>query len=102
LIYASARNGWAVKDRNSSVKENVDDLFNAIVSHIPHPKVELNSDLRMLISQTESNKYFGKMLIGRILSGKIAVGDRVQAVDSNGVTVEQAKVIKIIKKFGMN
>lgn len=56
----------------------------------------------MLISQTESNRYFGKMLIGRIQSGKIAIGDRVHAVDSEGKSVEQAKIIKIIKKFGMN
>jgi GTP-binding protein len=56
----------------------------------------------MLVSQTESNKYFGKMLIGRLFSGKIAVGDKVQAVDSTKNVVEQAKVIKIIKKFGMN
>lgn len=55
----------------------------------------------MLISQTESNKYFGKMLIGRVQSGKITVGDKLQAVDSTGQMVEQAKIIKIIKKFGM-
>lgn len=40
LIYASARNGWAVKDRNSANKESVDDLFEAIISHVPHPKVD--------------------------------------------------------------
>jgi predicted membrane GTPase involved in stress response len=38
----------------------------------------------MLVSQTESNKYFGKMLIGRIQSGKMKVGDKVHAVDAGG------------------
>jgi predicted membrane GTPase involved in stress response len=42
----------------------------------------------MLISQTESTKYFGKMLIGRVSSGKITVGDKLSAVDSNGSSVE--------------
>lgn len=41
------------------------------------------------------------MLIGRIQSGKMKVGDKVQAVDANGQSVETGKVIKIIKKFGM-
>jgi GTP-binding protein len=41
------------------------------------------------------------MLIGRIQSGKIKVGERVQAVDANGQNVETGKIIKIIKKFGM-
>ena len=101
VIYASARNGWALKEKDGP-RENVEDLFQAIVSYIPHPKVDQSADLQMLISQTESNKYFGKMLNGRILSGKISVGEKLHAVDSNGQAVEQAKVIKIIKKFGMN
>ena len=69
IIYASARNGWAVKDRATDKRENVDDLFQSIVQYVPHPKVDQNAELKMLISQTESNKYFGKMLIGRIASG---------------------------------
>jgi GTP-binding protein len=40
LIYASARNGWAIKDRKNTVRDNVDDLFTAIVSHVPHPTVD--------------------------------------------------------------
>ena len=54
----------------------------------------------MLVSQTESNKYFGKMVIGRIQQGKISLGDKVQAVDSEGKIVEVNKVMKIVKKFG--
>lgn len=100
MIYASARSGWAI-NKLDKPKENVQDLFEAIVSHIPAPKGDINGDLKMLISQTESNKYFGKMLIGRIHQGKISLGDKVQAVDGNGQVVEQSKIIKIIKKFGM-
>ena len=58
-------------------KEGVDDLVQAIINHIPVPKVDCNSELKMLITQTESNRYFGKMLIGRISSGKLAIGDKV-------------------------
>ncbi len=42
------------------------------------------------------------MLIGRIHSGKISLGEKLSAVDSNAQVIEQAKIIKIIKKFGMN
>lgn len=101
LVYASARNGWAVSDR-SKAKVDVKDLFEAIVGHIPSPKVDINGDLKMLVSQTESNKYFGKMLIGRVTQGQLSVGDKIAAIDNNAQAVEQSKVIKIIKKFGMN
>jgi GTP-binding protein len=40
LIYASARNGWAVKDKGNLKRENVEDLFQAIVNHVPHPTVD--------------------------------------------------------------
>jgi predicted membrane GTPase involved in stress response len=51
------------------------------VAHVPSPNADINGDLKMLVSQTESNKYFGKMLIGRLHSGKLSVGDRLQSVD---------------------
>ena len=56
----------------------------------------------MLITQTESNQYFGKMLIGRVAQGKISVGEQVQTVDQDGKVVEQSKVMKISKRFGMH
>jgi len=44
LIYASARHGWAVKDKVNSKRENVEDLFNAIVNYVPYPKVDQTTD----------------------------------------------------------
>jgi GTP-binding protein len=40
LIYASARHGWAINDMGKE-RNNVQDLFEAIVSHVPHPKVDI-------------------------------------------------------------
>ena len=40
------------------------------------------------------------MLIGRITSGTIKVGQRVTAVDMDGKEVESAKVFKLIRRFG--
>ena len=56
----------------------------------------------MLINQTESNQYFGKMLIGRIQSGSISIGDKVQAISQSGEIEDQGKIQKIVKRFGMN
>lgn len=54
----------------------------------------------MLITQTESNPHLGKMLIGKLMSGVISVGDRLHSVDNSGKTVEYAKIMKMIKKYG--
>lgn len=54
VIYASAKNGWALNDMTKE-RKGVDDLLDTIVESIPHPNVKLEDDLKMLISQTESN-----------------------------------------------
>ena len=74
----------------------------AIFTYGTTVRVHVNKDFAMLVSQTESNQFFGKMLIGRINSGKISVGDRIQAVDNMGKVVEASKIYKIIRRFGMN
>lgn len=89
-------------DEKERPRDGVNDLLDVIVKHIPHPEVDQNADLKMLIQQTESNKYFGKMLIGRIQQGKLSLGDKIQAVSQDGEVVEQSKVMKISKKFGMH
>ena len=54
----------------------------------------------MLVSQIESNKFYGKMLIGRINSGLLKVGDKLNAIDDKGVFMDAAKVHKIIRRLG--
>lgn len=83
VIYASARNGWAISDMNKP-QEGVSDLLDAIASHIPSPQVDSNTELKMLVSQTESSRFFGKMLIGRIHQGSLKLGERISSIDSNG------------------
>jgi hypothetical protein len=34
----------------SKPKENVNDLFEAIVEHLPHPNVDIGGELKMLVS----------------------------------------------------
>jgi GTP-binding protein len=101
LLYASARNGWAVKSM-SDEKSHVMALLDTIVKDIPPPQVDVEKDFSMLVSQTESNQYFGKMLIGRIHSGKVSVGDRIQTIDQKGVVAQVNKVHKIIRRFGVH
>ena len=89
VIYASAKDGWALNSLDASrSRETVTDLLDAVVEHIPAPDVNAEGELQMLITQTESNQYFGKMLIGRVAQGKISVGDRLQSVDQTGKVVE--------------
>lgn len=55
----------------------------------------------MLISQTESNKFFGRLLIGKIESGEVKINDTIQAISQEGEVVTAGKILKIFKKFGV-
>lgn len=68
VVYAAAKDGWAVNSLDDEDgRDNVKDLLDTIVEAIPAPDLDPKGDLKMLVTQTESNQYFGKMLIGRIL-----------------------------------
>ena len=94
MIYAAAKEGWAIDSMTDKTKkrDNVEDLLNTIVEAIPPPNLDPEGDLKMLVTQTESNQYFGKMLIGRVASGSISVGDKINAVLQNGEVESAAKV----------
>lgn len=62
LFHASAKGGWA--SRSDGERQDITSILDAVIDYIPPPKVNINGDFTMLVSQTESNNYFGKMLIG--------------------------------------
>jgi len=41
------------------------------------------------------------MLIGKVSSGKITLGDKLHTIDQEGKSTDQGKIMKIIKKQGM-
>lgn len=101
IYYASAKSGWAVKCM-SEEKKDITCLLDAIIEHIPPPKVDPNEAFAMLVSQTESHPYFGKILIGKIYSGFVKLGDKVAVVNALGSVTENGKVYKMLRRFGMN
>lgn len=56
----------------------------------------------MLISMTEANQFYGRMLLGKITQGKISVNDRLHSVTQTGESSDQGKIMKILKKQGMS
>lgn len=56
----------------------------------------------MLVTQTQPNSYFGRMLLGRINSGSIEVGKDLKTYDQDGKMIDAGKVTKISKKTGLS
>ena len=95
-LYASGRSGWADADLDGP-RNSLDALFNLVVNHVPAPKqvARTDEDFRMLATTLGSDPFVGRILTGRVESGKLAVGATVQALTRHGQKIEQFRVTKI-------
>jgi GTP-binding protein len=93
IIYASAKNGFAVPELSTTTNpsgdgyENNGDmtpLFEAIVKHVPPPKISSEPFFQMLVSNLDYSDYLGRIALGRIVSGRVAVGDSIVCIQRDG------------------
>ena len=59
-LYASSRGGWAVRDRNTEERANLNPLFDAILDSIPPPKVDANAPFTFLVNTLETDPWLGR------------------------------------------
>eukprot|EP00461_Guttulinopsis_vulgaris_P002722 UN02723 len=101
VLYASGKSGYANLD-STKREGDMHPLLQTIVEHIDPPKVDQTAPFSMLVTQIESDAFFGKCLIGRVQSGTIKPGDPVKALDEEGKVIENTKILKILRRRGMN
>jgi GTP-binding protein len=83
IIYASAKNGYAMRELHDS-SDDMTPLFEAIVRHVPPPKVSTEPFFQMLVSNLHYSDYLGRIALGRIVSGRVAVGDSIVCIHRDG------------------
>ena len=94
-IFASAKNGWASMTPDGP-HENMHDIFNHILSHVPGPKVDMDSPFSMLATTLESDPFLGRILTGRIHSGTIHANDQIHVLNREGKVVDQGRATKLL------
>ena len=82
VVYASGRNGWAVKNLKDERKDLVP-LLEKIVKKIPQPKVE-EGTTQMQITSLDYNDYVGRIGIGRVFRGTLRKNDPLCIIKRNG------------------
>ncbi|MGN0788153.1 MAG: translational GTPase TypA [Candidatus Onthoplasma sp.] len=76
IVYCSAREGIASTDYKNPGKD-MTALFEAIINHIPAPKMDINAPFQMLVSSTEHNDYLGKLAVGKVEAGELKLNQTV-------------------------
>ncbi len=95
-MYASGRSGWADHELDGP-RKTLDALFNLIVRHVPVPRQikKQNDDFRMLATTLGADPFVGRLLTGRVESGRLKVGQTVQSISRLGEKIEQFRITRI-------
>ena len=97
VVYTSALKGTSSTNPDPSTQTpGMDAVLQTIIDEIPAPKVEEDKPLQLQISLLDYNDFVGRIGIGTIKRGTIAVNDIVAASRLDGSTT----TFRIMKLFG--
>jgi GTP-binding protein len=99
-VYASAKQGWAARELDDD-RDDLAPLFDLIVRHVPPPAADREGPFRMLATTLEANPYLGRLLTGRIGSGRLRANAPIKALSRDGRPVEQGRATKILAFRGL-
>ena len=93
VIYANAKAGAASLDP-AAPGQTLRPLLDAIVERIPPPPGDAAAALQVVVANLDSSDYLGRIAIGRIVNGRVALGDEIAVSKLDG-TVDRTKVTKL-------
>ena len=98
VIYASARDGYAVTDLTDR-PASMEPLCREIIARIPQPKGDPGASLQLLVSSIDYSPYLGRMGIGKITGGTLRIHDDIAVARLDG-SLTAARITKIYRFEG--
>ncbi|WP_020105442.1 translational GTPase TypA [Nocardia sp. 348MFTsu5.1] len=107
VLYASGRAGVAstVAPENGQVPdaENLDALFDVLLSYVPAPKGDLDAPLQAHVTNLDASAFLGRLALVRLYAGTLKKGQTVawlREVNGEPVT-ERAKITELLVTVGV-
>ena len=96
-IYGSSKNGWM----NTTIAEtdNIFPLMDAILEHVPEPKVN-DGFLQMQITSLDYSSFLGRIAVGKVARGSIKEGQQIALVQADG-GIKKMKIKELYVFEGM-
>jgi GTP-binding protein len=90
ILYTNARAGTATRDLKEEGR-TLEPLFETILATVPPPRFDPDVGLQFRVAMLDWDDYVGRLIIGRIVNGRVRQAERVAVVHRGG-GVEPAKV----------
>lgn len=102
FIYASARNGYAIKDLNDE-KKDMTALFETILEYIPAPEGDPDAGTQVLISTIDYNEYVGRIGVGKVDNGCLKINQDAVVVNHHEPDkLQKVRISKLYEFDGLN
>ena len=96
FIYASAKQGFAVRDL-ADERKDMTPLFETIIDYIPAPTGDPDANTQVLISTIDYNEYVGRIGIGKVENGSLKINQ--EAVVVNHHDPDKREKVRISKLY---
>ena len=100
-LYAVGRDGWASNDAAAGGGD-LTPLFELLLRHVPTPTVDKDAPFSMIATLLDADPYLGRVLTGRVESGRLAHNDTIRALRDDGSVVETTRVTKLLAFRGLD
>ncbi len=100
VIYASGRQGFAVLNPDDDRAQGLTPLLDLILEKVAPPEGNIDEPLCMQVATLDYDDYLGFVAVGRILEGRIKMGDRVLLAHRDG-SKEEFRVQKVLASQGL-
>ena len=99
VLYTNAKTGTASRDIKVQ-GENLQPLFETIVTTIPEPKGDPAGPLQILVANLDYSDYLGRLAIARVFNGTMRTGEDVAIAKLDG-SVQQTRITKLFSFSGL-
>jgi GTP-binding protein len=99
-LFASGRSGWAATSLDAP-RVDLAPLFDLIVDYVPPPKRDLDAPFSMLVTMLDADPYLGRVLTGRVHTGRAKVNMAIKALARDGGLIEDARATKLLAFRGL-
>ena len=100
VLYASGRNGYASTDQEAR-EGTLAPLFAKIIEYVAPPTLDVEAPFTFLATLLDRDNFLGRVLTGRVQSGRIKVNQPIHAIDITGKVVEVGRASKLMSFDGL-